>query len=83
MNTRALAFMNAAFVGDYKLHQTLTSCQKKVYHDKKCHQTFVWCALTTLFHFLYRKLAKYSGVQFFVIFVTRTDNGILPKNGVT
>ena len=38
--------------------RTLICYQKKVYHDRKRHLTWVRCTLITWFYFLYRKLAK-------------------------
>ena len=49
---KELVFMNAVLVRKYMLHKTLIFYQNKVriYHDRKHHLTWVWCALKTWFY---------------------------------
>ena len=77
----ALVFMNAVFVRNYKLHQTLTFFQKKAYHHRKRHLTRVRCALITSFYSLYCKMTKIHWCTVFC-HLCDLDIDISQENGI-
>ena len=73
--------MNAVFVRNYKLHRTLFFYQKKVYHDRKRHLTWVRtygvCPVYLVLFFRTVKRQKCTGVPFFCHFCDLDGHGFL------